>query len=134
MRRQFLWFAVSGALAFLLDAGIVQGLVSLLAVDPYSARLVSVACAMVFTWLFNRSITFAGIRPEGQGLITEFLRYVGTQTGGLIVNYTTYSIVLWLLPWTKTWPVVAVAAGSIAGLSVNFLAAKRLVFERGRRA
>lgn len=133
MRKQLFWFAVSGGLAFLVDAGIVQALVSGADANPFLARLVSVVCAMSFTWVFNRSVTFAGVRPPGQGLLEEYVRYLGTQTGGMAVNYTVYSVVLWWFPWTQTWPVVAVAAGSAAGLSVNFLAAKKWVFERGPR-
>lgn len=130
MRRQFFLFAVSGSLAFLIDAGIVQALVSLFDANAYLARLVSVACGMTFTWLFNRNLTFAGHRPPGQGLLQEYLRYVLTQSGGLVVNYSVYSLMLWLFVWMHEWPVFAVAAGSLAGLSVNFLSAKRWVFER----
>ena len=130
MRRQFFLFAVSGSLAFLIDAGIVQALVSLFEVNAYLARLISVACGMTFTWLFNRNLTFAGQRPPGQGLGQEYLRYVLTQSGGLLVNYSVYSVMLLAFAWMHQWPVFAVAAGSLAGLSVNFLSAKRWVFER----
>lgn len=130
MRKQLFWFAVSGSLAFLIDAGIVQSLVTGLNANPFVARVPSVACAMLFTWLFNRTVTFAKKRPEGQGLPEELMRYVGTQSMGIAVNYATYSLCLWLLPMTRTWPFLAVAAGSLAGFLVNFMAAKKWVFER----
>ncbi|MEO6076606.1 MAG: hypothetical protein ABIP56_07350 [Dokdonella sp.] len=39
LRRELLLFAISGLLGFAIDAGIVQGLVSLFDANPYAARV-----------------------------------------------------------------------------------------------
>lgn len=119
-------FAVSGALAFLVDGGVVQTLVSLADADPYLARGVSFLCAVTFTWAFNRRFTF----PDGreQAAWPQWRRYVATQLGGFAVNYAVYAAMVALLPLVRVWPILGVAAGSAAGLLVNYAAAKRLVF------
>ena len=61
----------------------------------------------------------------------EYLGYLVTMLGGAVVNYGAYVLVLhWLEgPWV---PALGVAAGSCAGLAVNFLAARHLVFKSRR--
>jgi putative flippase GtrA len=48
--------------------------------------------------------------------------------GGL-VNYATYAILVTWVPMAAAHPVLGVAAGSIAGLTVNFLLSRRVVFK-----
>jgi putative flippase GtrA len=125
--RRLLWFCVSGGLAFVIDAGLLHLLLAALPIDPYSARLVSVLVAMTFTWVFNRSITFADRRRSGVPL-REWMAWVSTQSAGFAVNYATYALLVFSLPAVREWPVLGVAAGSLAGLVVNYVAASRLVF------
>lgn len=124
--RQFALFCVSGGLAFLVDAGLTQAWVSLAGLDPWTARALSFPVAVTCTWLFNRSFTF---RPSrGLPLHREWLLYVSTQAGGLSVNLATYALLVWLSGTAARWPALAVAAGSLAGLLVNFFGAKRVAF------
>jgi putative flippase GtrA len=58
LRKQLAWFGVGGVIGFVVDAGVVQLLVSKLGADPYSGRLFSFLCAATATWLFNRRFTF----------------------------------------------------------------------------
>ena len=126
--RQFALFCVAGGLAFIVDAGVVQAMTSGLGADPYVARLLSFLCAVTTTWWFNRRYTFANAAAEGGP--GQWLRYVGTQLGGFSVNYAVYAALLWLWPVAYRWPVIGVAAGSVAGLVVNFALARRFVFRR----
>lgn len=128
--RQFALFCIAGGLAFLVDAGLVQLLAGWLDVDPYLARLLSFLAAVTTTWLFNRSITFSAAAGRGQALVVEWLRYVVSQLGGFTVNFAVYAVLVWAVPLVRQWPVLGVAAGSVAGLVVNFLLAKRYVFQR----
>lgn len=124
--RQFALFCVSGGLAFVVDAGLTQAWVSLADLDPWSARALSFPVAVSCTWVFNRSFTF---RPSrGLPLHREWLLYVSTQAAGLAVNLSTYALLVWLSATAARWPVLAVAVGSVAGLLVNFLGAKRVAF------
>ena len=124
--RQFLLFCVSGGLAFAVDAGLTQAWVSLAGLDPWSARALAFPVAVTCTWLFNRRFTFQPQRALS--LPREWLLYVGTQLGGLSINLATYAVLAALLPLVARWPVLGVAAGSVAGLLVNFLGAKHVAF------
>ncbi|KAF1689394.1 GtrA family protein [Pseudoxanthomonas taiwanensis] len=127
--RSFLLFGVAGGIAFLVDAGVLHVLVSVLGADPYLARLVSFLCAVTTTWVFNRSITFSA-SARGIPLWQEWGRYLASQLGGFSVNYLVYAVLVATLAGVRQWPVIGVAAGSLAGLLVNYLLARRYVFRR----
>lgn len=133
MRRQLLLFGISGTIAFLIDAGVLQLLIDGLGADPYSARLLSFLCAVLFTWQFNRHLTFAEAKQSPRSLWREWLHYLGAQIGGFAFNYGSYALLLLVSATAREWPVLAVAAGSIAGMVVNFLSAKYLVFRQRAR-
>lgn len=128
--RRFALFCVAGGLAFFVDAGVLHVLASVLDIDPYLARLFSFLAAVTATWLFNRWITFAAMRSTERHWTGEWLRYMLSQLGGFSVNYSVYALLVWSLPVVRQWPVLGVAAGSAAGLVVNYILAWRLVFRR----
>lgn len=130
MTRQLLLFCIAGTLGFLVDASVVQALVSLAGADPYPARLLSFLCAATTTWLFNRRYTFAGadVGPAGR----QWLRYCLAMVGGFAVNYATYAALVHGLPLVREWPALGVAAGSLAGLALNFLSSRYWVFRTPR--
>lgn len=123
--RQFLLFCIAGTIGFLVDASVVQALVALGA-DPYAARLFSFLCALTATWAFNRRYTFGAARSEQAG--REWLRYFIAMLGGFVVNYSVYAALVYSLPTIRQWPALGVAAGSIAGLVVNYLSSRFWVF------
>lgn len=124
--RQFALFCVAGAIGFVVDAGLVQLLVRGGGFDPYASRVVSFLCAMTATWQFNRRFTFA--RQSGEGLLHEWARYGVAMLGGFAVNYGIYALMVWQWPLVREWPVIGVAAGSIAGLAVNYTSSRFWVF------
>jgi putative flippase GtrA len=127
LRRQILLFAISGALGFVVDAGIVQFLVREFALNPYGARVISFLAAATTTWAFNRRYTFAGHGKNGSRR-HELLRYLIAMAVGFALNYGTYAACLALWSLVHQWPVIGVAAGSIAGAVVNFLSSKYWIF------
>jgi len=127
--RHFGLFCIAGGVAFLVDAGVLHALVVWAGTGPYLARLVSFLCAVTVTWLFNRSITFAD-RVRVLPVWSEWTRYVVSQLGGFLVNYGTYAALVWSLEPVRRWPVLGVAAGTLTGLVLNFLLARRFVFGR----
>lgn len=129
LRRQLVHFAIAGSLGFGVDAALVQGLVGLAGADPYLARFPAVAAAILTTFAYNRGITFADRRSPR--VLREFLRYLLSCSAGLVANYAAYVAVLATWSGLRVWPVAGVAAGSIAGMAVNFLAARYFVFARG---
>lgn len=132
LRRQLLHFALAGGLGFLVDASLVQGLVGLAGMDPYLARIPAVAAAILTTFAYNRAITFADRR--GPRMLAEFGRYVLSCSAGLVANYAAYAAVLAGFPALREWPVAGVAVGALAGMVVNFAAARYFVFARAPAA
>ncbi|MEN5178797.1 GtrA family protein [Comamonas testosteroni] len=127
--RSFLWFLVAGGLAFLVDAGMLTLLRDVLGV--YAARAISFWLAATTTWLINRNISFAGRNASG-GLGAEYLRYLGLMLGGGTVNLGVYSLLAWLLPQGPWWLMLYVAAGTVAGMAVNYLGLSRLLYRKRR--
>ncbi|QFZ82351.1 MULTISPECIES: GtrA family protein [Variovorax] len=122
--REFLSFAVVGAAGFVVDVVVLYLLAPLL--GWYGARVLSFLAAATATWALNRRYTFSARRSDGS-VLREYLGYLVTMLGGAVVNYGAYVLVLhWA---TGQWaPAAGVALGSCAGLGVNFLSARYLVF------
>ena len=127
LRREILFFAISGLVGFVVDAGIVQFLVREWAVNPYEARLVSFLCAATTTWAFNRKITFKGRGSSGSKR-RQLIRYLIAMAGGFALNYGAYAACVASFAVVHEWPAIGVAAGSIAGAMVNFLSSKYWIF------
>lgn len=126
--RQLAWFGVGGAIGFIVDAGIVQLLVSKADANPYIARFFSFVCAATATWLFNRRFTFGD--RGGHSLPGEWVRYMMAMSLGFAMNYSTYALVIYYSAFVHDWPSIAVAAGSLPGSLVNFMTARQWVFPR----
>ncbi len=125
--RQLPRFVLAGAVGFVVDAGVLYAALAA-GLGYYSGRTVSFLVAVVITWLINRNWTFEA-RPT-RPTLAEFGRYFAAMSLGGAVNYATYAIVVGLLPIAAWLPLAAVAAGSIAGLGVNFATARHWVFRR----
>lgn len=128
LRRQLVLFAISGAIGFVVDAGIVQFLVRELAINPYGARVVSFLAAATTTWGFNRRYTFAGHGSNSRR--RELFRYLIAMAAGFALNYGAYAACLMFWPLVREWPAIGVAAGSIAGALLNFLTSKYWIFRK----
>lgn len=123
--REFLAFAIVGAAGFVVDVAVLYLAAPLL--GWYGARVLSFLAAATATWALNRRYTFSGRRSDAS-VLREYLAYLVTMLGGAVVNYGAYVLVLhWASgPWA---PAAGVALGSCAGLVVNFLSARYLVFK-----
>ncbi len=129
---QFLLFCIGGVIGFIVDAGILRLLVSGLQMDAYAARLVSFLCAATATWLWNRHNTFRGTRRYG--LFGEWARYLLAMSGGFMVNYGAYAILYTFVPLVRRYPELGVAAGSAAGLVVNYVSSRWWIYRRDAKA
>lgn len=125
MRSQFLRFAVAGTIGFLVDAGVLYVALAI-GLGPYIGRVVSFLCAAFATWQINRRLTF--VVKHAESLWTEWLRYLTAMSVGGACNYGTYVVALMFLPKVTIAPLVALGAGSIVGMFVNFAFAKWWVF------
>ena len=125
--NQLVRFCAVGAAAFVVDAGVVEALIKLASWNPYLARVVSYLCAASFAWWLNRRYTFGA----GQGPVhREWAKYLAVNISGGLVNYVAYALLVAASDFVHAWPWIGVAAGSVAGLLVNFAANKWYVFKR----
>lgn len=123
---RFLRFGVSGVVGFAVDAGVLMLLTTGFGLNPYLARVPSFLAAATTTWLINRHWTFADRRSSDR--TREWQRYLLAMLGGGLVNYGVYALLVATLEPVARWPVLGVAAGSLAGMVVNYLSSSRWIF------
>lgn len=127
-QTEFLRFAVIGTAAFVVDASTLYAALWF-GLGFYAGRAVSYLVAATFTWYGNRRITFVHSRAEGVGPVTaEWLKFLVANLGGGAVNYAIYAVLIASFAIVRAYPVLGVAAGSLAGLVVNFSLSKFVVF------
>ena len=125
--RELFFFAISGGLGFLVDTAVLYLLIGSL--GPYIARGLSFLSAVLFTWLFNRRITFKG-KSSKMKASSEFASYLLLMLFGGAVNYGLYSWLISAYRIVFEHPVIGVAAGSIAGMFVNLATSKLILFRK----
>ncbi len=128
--REFLSFAVVGVAGLVVDVVVLYLLAPLL--GWYAARVVSFLAAATTTWACNRRYTFAASAAAAKASVwREYLAYLATMAGGAVLNYGAYVLTL---HWVEgRWAAaLGVAVGSLAGMGVNFLLARYLVFRSHR--
>lgn len=126
MRKQIVGFLIIGGIAFIIDAGILQGLV-IVGVDPYVARLFSIFTAIVFTWWFNRKHSF---QIDTKPNLKEFLKYFSTSAAGASINWVSYSVLIIYFIIDSNYLVVAAGIATCIAMVFNFLSMKYLVFKK----
>ncbi len=125
--REFRAFCVVGTIGFIIDAGMVQLLVSRFGVNVLLARLPSYLTAVTVTWLLNRRFTFrVTARPASRA---EWFKYVTVNSVGNGLNIGVYTLAVLTVDFLATFPFLAVAMGSAVGLAFNFTLSKTLVFK-----
>lgn len=125
-------FAVSGALGFGVDTGLLYALMAL-AVPFQVGRALSFLGAASFTWWFNRRHTFRTTHHQA-ATWAEWLQYLAVMMIGGLVNYC---VSVWSY---QNWgavhehPVLALALGTGAGMVINFVSSRYVVFRLRRQS
>lgn len=117
----FVRFLFVGATGFVVDAGLVV-LLCREGVSPILARVPSITCAMLVTWLLNRAITF---RVRVQKSLAELLRYAAVATVSAVLNYLCYIALISL----HISPPIAVALATMALLFFSYFGYRRFAFQ-----
>ena len=121
---QLIRFGLVGTAGFVLDTAVVYALRG--RIGLYGAGLVSYIIAVSGTWVLNRTWTFRG---RGTGtMLRQWARYMVANLGGFALNRSTYALFVTFLTAAVIHPVIATAAGSTAGMFVNFGLSRRVVF------
>jgi putative flippase GtrA len=127
---QFLRFALVGTAGFLVDWAVLSMALAILGLDFYTGRLLSFLCAATFTWAANRQFTFRLADKDKPG--RQWRRFVAVNLVGGLMNYGIYVALVYSLAVAQSWPVIGIAAGSIAGLAWNYTGSRLLVFNKSR--
>ena len=125
LTRTFLKFSFVGVIGFIVDAGVLLAALGVGA-GLYSGRLISFLCAVTTTWFLNRIFTFGSRDRE---LLKEWTRFASANSVGGAINYATYALLVWQIPFIAEYPVNGVAAGSLAGLIWNFAVSRKFVYK-----
>jgi putative flippase GtrA len=128
----FVRFCCVGGLGFVVDFSILTTLVMGFGVNKIVARCMSFSVAVVATWLANRMWTFRAQSVVSQSLLKEFGGYLAVQSIGFAANFAVYLAVVTSVPIKneRLMLFVGSVAGTAAGLLINYLGAKHLVFRR----
>lgn len=123
---RFMRFGLVGALGFVVDAGVMQLLVSLAGAGAIEARAVSIPTAVLATWALNRSFTFG--KQDAGGAWPSLVRYIAVSAAGAAVNFLVYSALVLASAALAALPMIPLAIASIVALVVNYLGSKHFAF------
>ena len=121
---QFMQFGSVGVVGFLLDTTTVYATRG--ALGLYGAGIVAYGVAASGNWALNRLWTFRG--QGGGPAHRQWARFLLANLPGIVLNRGTYAILVTISALCARQPVFAVAAGSLAGMFINFRLSRRLVF------
>lgn len=121
---QMFAFGCTGFIGFVLDTATVYALRHSLGL--YGAGMMAYLVAATGNWAVNRLWTFRGTHRDAAHV--QWARFLVFSLGGLVLNRGAYVLLVTFSPYCAENPVVAVAAGAVAGMGVNFVLSRRLIF------
>lgn len=125
LARQFMRFGTVGAMGFVVDFATVSALKGMF--GPFWAGYLAFPIAASFTWAVNRIWTFRG---QGSGPVhRQWAKFLATNAIGFVLNRGTYTLAILLVPFAAAHLVVALFAGTLAGMFVNFHLSRKVVFK-----
>jgi putative flippase GtrA len=124
MLAQFLRFGAVGAIGFVVHTAVVYALRAPLGL--YGAWPPAFLVAATVNWALNRAWTFRG-RNRGK-MYHQWLKFLAVNGVGIVLNGIAYFTLVTVSALCVTYPVIAVFAGTMAGMFANFFLSRRLVF------
>jgi putative flippase GtrA len=121
---EFAMFGTVGLFGMILDTATVYGLRGMMGL--YAAGVIAYVVAATGNWMLNRIWTFRG--QGGGPAHRQWVRFIAANSAGFVLNRGTYAILVTWLPLAAEEPVIAIVAGSIMGMVVNFYLSRRIVF------
>lgn len=123
---QILRFGAVGSVGFLVDGGLMQLLFDMTDMSPLLARGISFPVAVTVTWLLNRYWTFQhGSSRRGR---TQYACYFAVQLAGFTVNYGSFALLVQSEDFWGTWPLAALAVGSLIAMFFTYVLSSVFVF------
>jgi putative flippase GtrA len=122
---QFGMFGMVGLAGFVVDTGTVYALRR--SVGLYVAGLAAYFTAATFTWFCNRLWTFRHTSRSDPWHV-QWRRFLAANLGGFVINRGVYAILVTFVDVAAREPVIAVFAGAVAGMTLNFNLSRKMVF------
>lgn len=122
---QFVMFGMVGLVGLVIDTGTVYALRH--AVGLYVAGLAAYFTAATGTWLCNRLWTFRHMGRTVKWHV-QWRRFLTANLGGFVINRGVYMLLVTFVAVAAREPVIAVFAGAVAGMTLNFNLSRKLVF------
>ncbi len=120
----FLRFGVVGTLGFCWDTATVYTVK--LFTNLYVAGAAGFVVAATANWLLNRVWTFR--HQTHDAAHRQWIRFMLANSVGFVLNRGVFFILITVSPLCHRIPVLAIIAGSFAGLTFNYFLSKRFVF------
>ncbi len=121
---EFLRFGTVGAGGFIVDTATVYATRG--ALGLYGAGAVAYVVAASANWLLNRLWTFRG--RGGGPAHRQWLNFLGANLLGFVLNRGAYFTLVTVSAVCARQPVLAVAAGAVVGMLLNFHLSRSYVF------
>ncbi len=122
---QFLMFGLAGLVGFVIDTATVYGLRH--AAGLYVAGIAAYFTAATGTWLCNRLWTFRHAGGSARWHV-QWARFLAANIWGFVINRGVYVLLVTFVDAAAREPVIAVFAGALAGMTLNFNLSRKLVF------
>lgn len=123
-----LGFLGSGTASFVIDAGVLKGLIWLTGLSPLLCRPVSILTAMGVGWQLHRRFTFA---VQGRSTLREFLHFASVGWSAAALNYGIFAGLL--LAWPRLEPLLAMVVSSGTAMVYTYLGYRFFVFRKAQR-
>ena len=120
----FLRFGIVGGAGFVVDTATVYATRGILGL--YGAGVLAYLVAATVNWALNRVWTFRG--RGGGAAHRQWARFLLANGVGFVLNRGTYAILVTISALCARQPVLAILAGVVAGMFVNFSLSRRWVF------
>jgi putative flippase GtrA len=122
---QFGMFGMVGLIGFAIDTATVYALRH--AVGLYVAGIVAYFTAATGTWFCNRLWTFRHMSRSDPWYV-QWRRFLAANLGGFVINRGLYALLVTFVDLAAQQPVIAVFAGAVAGMTLNFNLSRKMVF------
>jgi putative flippase GtrA len=122
---QFGMFGLVGLIGFTADTGTVYALRH--TVGLYVAGLAAYLSGATVTWFFNRRWTFRHVISADPWYV-QWRKFLAANLTGFVINRGVYALLVTFVDLAARQPVIAVFAGAVAGMTLNFNLSRKLVF------
>ena len=122
---QFLMFGMAGLVGFVIDTLTVYALRHW--VGLYAAGVLAYFTAATGTWFCNRLWTFRGQGADIAWYV-QWGRFLTANLAGFVINRGLYALLVTVWALAAREPVIAVFAGALAGMALNFNLSRKMVF------